>query len=118
MQHLISHLNKHLAEHPNSWHGKFAAAVHQQLNSSHQNQVETAQNATMLQAFEWYITNDGSHLKRLIKDIPILKEMGITAMWLPPLCKGDAGTNDVGRHQLGYTQLDPRLTNLTRLWHL
>ena len=35
-----------------------------------------------------YTTNDGTHLKRLTKDLPLLKEMGITAMWLPPLCKG------------------------------
>ena len=56
---------------------------------------ETPVNATMLQAFEWYIAPDGTHFRRLIRDIPALNEVGITALWIPPACKG-TGPRDNG----------------------
>ncbi len=44
-------------------------------------------NGTMLQYFHWYYPNDGSLWSKLIKDIPLLKKLGINAVWLPPAYK-------------------------------
>lgn len=52
-------------------------------------------NGTMMQYFEWYLANDGNFWKKIKEDIPHLKEMGITAVWIPPCCKGQS-SNDVG----------------------
>ncbi|KAG9018168.1 hypothetical protein FRB90_012012 [Tulasnella sp. 427] len=46
---------------------------------------------TILQAFEWYIEGGGKHWKTLKDQIPILAEMGITALWLPPATKASGG---------------------------
>jgi len=55
----------------------------------------TPQNGTMMQAFEWYVAADGKHFRRLTRDIPALKAIGITALWIPPACKG-SGPDDNG----------------------
>ena len=52
-------------------------------------------NGTMLQGFEWYVSADGKHFRRLARDIPALNEIGITAIWIPPACKG-GGPEDNG----------------------
>jgi alpha-amylase len=44
-------------------------------------------NATLLQAFEWYVEPDGKHWKRLAIDLVDLSKIGITAMWIPPAAK-------------------------------
>ncbi|MEO6314999.1 MAG: alpha-amylase [Chitinophagaceae bacterium] len=54
------------------------------------------QNGTMLQYFHWYYPTDGSLWKQLKKDAGALVEMGITAVWLPPAFKADAGGMSVG----------------------
>lgn len=41
----------------------------------------------MLQYFHWYYPTDGSLWNKLIKDIPLLQELGINAVWLPPAYK-------------------------------
>jgi alpha-amylase len=51
-------------------------------------QPPTPVNGTMFQAFEWYVAADGKHFRRLTRDIPALAQLGITAMWIPPACKG------------------------------
>lgn len=52
-------------------------------------------NGLLLQAFEWYLPDDGKHYLRLQESLPYLKELGFTALWLPPVCKG-TGSSDVG----------------------
>lgn len=52
-------------------------------------------NGLLLQAFEWYLPDDGQHYLRLRENLPRLKELGFTALWLPPVCKGTS-SSDVG----------------------
>ena len=49
----------------------------------------------MMQAFEWYVAPDGKHFRRLSRDIPSLEAIGISALWIPPACKG-GGDRDNG----------------------
>ncbi len=53
-------------------------------------------NGTMMQYFEWYCSDDGDFYNRLIKNAECLKDAGITALWLPPACKGASGSSSVG----------------------
>ncbi|MDY4418173.1 alpha-amylase [Parafannyhessea umbonata] len=53
-------------------------------------------NGTMLQGFSWYLPADGAHWRRLAKSAQRLADEGITAVWLPPAYKGQAGGFDVG----------------------
>ncbi len=53
------------------------------------------ENGILFQAFEWYLPDDGNYYKDLIKKLPDLKRVGVSAIWLPPVCKA-TGTNDVG----------------------
>ena len=53
-------------------------------------------NGTMMQAFHWYLPNDGKHWVRLKEEAPGLAAAGFTALWLPPATKGAGGTDDVG----------------------
>lgn len=48
-------------------------------------------NGTMIQYFHWYMPTDGSLWKQIKSEAPRLKEMGITAVWLPPAYKGAGG---------------------------
>lgn len=50
----------------------------------------------MLQAFEWELPADGGHWRRLARQAFRLSRAGVTAMWLPPACKGSGGASDVG----------------------
>jgi alpha-amylase len=54
------------------------------------------QNGTMLQYFHWYYPADGSLWNKLKHDAPLLVKMGITAVWLPPAFKANAGGMSVG----------------------
>ena len=53
-------------------------------------------NETMMQYFEWYLPSNCKLWTHLINRAPILKEKGITSIWLPPAYKGAAGNNDTG----------------------
>lgn len=53
------------------------------------------QNKVMMQAFEWYLPDDGQHWQRLKDAAQHLKELGVGGIWIPPCCKA-TGTNDVG----------------------
>ncbi|MEK0315496.1 alpha-amylase [Cohnella sp. 56] len=44
-------------------------------------------NHTMMQFFEWHVTADGKHWRRLAKLAPKLKDRGIDAVWIPPPAK-------------------------------
>jgi len=57
--------------------------------------VPTSVNKTILQGFEWYSSDDGSHYRKLTADLPVLAEFGITSIWLPPSCKA-TGPRDNG----------------------
>lgn len=53
------------------------------------------ENGIMLQAFEWYLPNDGQYYN-LLKDLAgSLKDAGFSAVWIPPCCKVTS-SNDVG----------------------
>ncbi|MEW4353731.1 alpha-amylase [Streptococcus pneumoniae] len=52
-------------------------------------------NQTLLQAFEWYLPNDGQHWNRLRELAPHLAEKGIGKIWLPPAFKATS-SDDVG----------------------
>ncbi len=52
-------------------------------------------NGVLLQAFEWYLEADQQHYKRLQAALPDLAARGISAIWLPPVCKA-TGPEDVG----------------------
>ncbi len=47
-------------------------------------------NHTMMQFFEWHVPADQKHWKRLKERASELKEVGITALWLPPVTKGQS----------------------------
>lgn len=53
-------------------------------------------NGTMFQWFHWYTPSDGNHWNHLKEEAANLAKAGITAVWLPPVCKGNAGGYDVG----------------------
>ena len=52
-------------------------------------------NKVLLQAFEWYLPDDGQHWNRLKDMAQQFTELGIGGVWLPP-CSKATGTNDVG----------------------
>lgn len=52
-------------------------------------------NGIMLQSFDWYASDDGQFFTRLAARAEELKTLGVTAVWLPPVCKA-TGSNDVG----------------------
>ena len=58
--------------------------------------VNCMQNGTILQAFSWYLPADSQHWKRIASEAPIIAHTGITAVWMPPAYKGEAGVNDNG----------------------
>lgn len=53
------------------------------------------ENNVMMQAFEWYLPNDGNYYKNLKEKVSDLKDKGFDSLWLPPMYKA-TGTNDVG----------------------
>ncbi|HEY4107996.1 alpha-amylase [Puia sp.] len=54
------------------------------------------QNGTIFQYFHWYLSNDGTLWKKITGEAPRLAEMGFTAIWLPPACKGTNGGYSIG----------------------
>lgn len=50
----------------------------------------------ILQGFEWYLPNDGTHWQTLARMADELVKNGFTGIWLPPAYKGAAGKEDVG----------------------
>ena len=45
------------------------------------------ENPVIFQTFEWNIPCDRKHYQRLLRALPDLHAIGITALWLPPACK-------------------------------
>lgn len=52
-------------------------------------------NGIMIQYFEWNLPADGTLWKKLKDDAKHLHEIGVTSVWIPPVCKA-TGTNDPG----------------------
>jgi alpha-amylase len=50
----------------------------------------------MFQYFEWNCKNDGSLWRDLIEKAQEIKNLGTTAIWLPPAYKAMNGVNDTG----------------------
>jgi len=55
-----------------------------------------AENDVMMQYFQWYTADDGTLWTEVQQQAESLSAAGITALWLPPAYKGQAGTADVG----------------------
>ena len=53
-------------------------------------------NQTIMQFFEWYLPSPCPLWKQVKSDARKLKNVGITALWLPPAYKGAGGENDTG----------------------
>ena len=53
------------------------------------------ENGVMIQYFEWNLADDGKHWERLKNDAAHLKEIGVSAVWIPPAYKGTF-SGDVG----------------------
>jgi alpha-amylase len=53
-------------------------------------------NLTLIQFFHWYYPGDGVLWKDFAKQCSHLANLGITAAWLPPPCKGGTGAVSVG----------------------
>ena len=53
-------------------------------------------NETMIQFFKWYYAPDGSLWNKFKKETGNLKNLGITAAWLPPAYKGIKGAHSEG----------------------
>ncbi len=53
-------------------------------------------NKTILQGFEWELPADASHWQTIQAKAEELKNLGFSAVWLPPAYKGSSGINDVG----------------------
>ncbi len=54
------------------------------------------QNGTILQYFHWYYPDDGGLWNKLKAEAVNLVKAGITAVWLPPAFKANAGASSVG----------------------
>jgi alpha-amylase len=52
------------------------------------------QNLTIFQTFEWNLPADRNHYQRLLRVLPALRDIGITALWLPPACKAGNSTGN------------------------
>lgn len=52
-------------------------------------------NGLLFQGFEWYLPGDGTYYEDLQKKLVDLKRIGVTAVWLPPVCKATS-TEDTG----------------------
>lgn len=61
-----------------------------------ESRVIAGQNGTLMQYFHWYTTSNGTWWDNAANNAVSLNNMGITALWLPPAYKGQAGANDVG----------------------
>ncbi|GAC1598747.1 MAG: hypothetical protein NVS3B19_20870 [Ginsengibacter sp.] len=53
-------------------------------------------NGVMMQYFHWYTPADGNLYNEVAKNAPKLASLGISAIWLPPACKGDSGKDSNG----------------------
>lgn len=53
------------------------------------------ENGILFQAFEWYLPDDGKYYNDMLLKLDELKEMGASAIYLPPVYKA-TGTNDTG----------------------
>jgi len=41
-----------------------------------------------MQGFEWHVPADQRHWQRLRRALPMLREIGVDNLWIPPGCKG------------------------------
>ncbi len=53
-------------------------------------------NLTIMQYFEWYLPSPFPLWKQVSEESSHLRDLGITALWLPPAYKGNGGINDTG----------------------
>ena len=75
---------------------------------------------TMLQCFHWYLPSDGSLWKQIKKDAPHFKQLGFSAIWLPPAFKATSGSYSTGYdvydlYDLG--EFDQKGTVTNKIWN-
>lgn len=58
--------------------------------------IELMQNQTLIQFFHWYYNEEQNLWTKVATEAPNLKEMGVTAVWLPPAYKSNNASYDVG----------------------
>jgi alpha-amylase len=58
-------------------------------------------NGVIMQSFQAYSSNDGTHWNQLKAQVNELSQAGFTALWMPPAYKGSEGQQD-----MGYTAYD------------
>lgn len=63
------------------------------------------ENKMILQAFEWELPADSKHWGKLTEKAQEFKEMGFSAIWLPPAYKGSNGVQDTGYGVYDYYDL-------------
>lgn len=71
--------------------------------------ADTEQNATMIQYFHWYLKNDGTLWAKIQSQAATLKNLGITAVWMPPAYKAvtfSGETNVTNYDHVGYSVYD------------
>lgn len=52
-------------------------------------------NGVLFQGFEWNIPDDGNYFNDMVSKLEDLSRIGITSIWIPPVCKA-TGTGDNG----------------------
>ena len=60
------------------------------------NEVKKMENGVLLQGFHWYIKPEEKLWKKLKENVDEYKQLGFSALWLPPAYKGVGGKNDNG----------------------
>lgn len=63
--------------------------------ATHHTSSAPPKNKTMMQGFEWYVPFDTNHWRRLEKIVPILAQLGVNTLWIPPACKA-FGPDSIG----------------------
>ncbi|WP_199538167.1 alpha-amylase family glycosyl hydrolase [Emticicia sp. C21] len=53
-------------------------------------------NGVLMQYFEWYYPADGTLRGKLTEEAENISNLGITAVWVPPACKGEQGKESRG----------------------
>ena len=50
----------------------------------------------IIQYFHWYLSHEDHLWQKLTDDVPNLKRLGVTSVWMPPAYKGSKGIEDSG----------------------
>ena len=74
------------------------------------------ENGVLLQGFHWYIKPEEKLWKQLQEKVKSYKEMGFSAIWLPPAYKGVGGINDNGYGVYDLIKKEVLKQNMEQKW--